>query len=65
MSRSDELQRHHNDGEQDAANGDYKSPHGPADLIGGKAFSGKSDSEMDEDNDAYDSGHRNHRNQTG
>lgn len=64
MSRGDELQKYHNDGEQDAANGEYNPPHGPADILGGKSFSGKSDSEMLEDNEAYDEGRENHQNQT-
>jgi len=56
-------QDHHNDGQSDSKNGEYKPPHGLAEEF----FTWNSDrlKEIHRDNEAYREGHRNAEKQKG
>jgi hypothetical protein len=60
--RSEELERHHNQGQTDAANGTYNPPHSinPGDRL---IWSDETIEKMEEDNEAYDSGYQHGRSQ--
>jgi len=62
--RSEELQNHHNQGQEDASNDEHSQPHGAIAEFFGYALGGDElRDEMREDNEAYEKGHDNTENQ--
>jgi hypothetical protein len=60
--RSEELQEYHNKGQEDGANFEHHTPHGPGAILLAEIISGESVvNEMKEDNEAYDKGRDNGR----
>lgn len=58
--RSDELEKRHNDGQRDAADGTYNEPYGVIETVFSTVLDvGKTNEERDEEVDAYKKGHEN------
>lgn len=54
-NRGDDLQGHHNEGEQDASDGKYNPPHTIVPVLDHILYPGIIE-EMEEDNEAYNEG---------